>query len=198
MKIHSIGQAIDRSNDFTQVEEVESVGFRLAAGPCTDWFTDPNGAYRTASAPILWFEGPKGDFVFGATVHVRLVSSFDAAGIVMRCGTDWWAKLAYELSPRGAPTIVSVVSSPVSDDANGPEPAADSVQLRLMKKTDAVAMHWRVSAEPWSLSRYAALPSSAPVEVGLTVQSPTGEGIGALFSGCFMEESVPEDIRSGS
>ncbi|MDJ0788412.1 MAG: DUF1349 domain-containing protein [Myxococcota bacterium] len=198
MRIESITRASGRSNDFVAAEDEGDGAIRLAAGSQTNWFTNPDGTDRSASAPVLWFEPPKTDFVFGATVRVDLAATFDAAGLAMRCGADWWAKLVYELTPMGAPTIVSVVSSPVSDDANGPEPSGDSVDLRVMRKGGTVAMHWRASAGPWHLVRYSALPSEEPVEVGLTVQSPTGEGLAASFRDGFMEAWVPEDIRSGS
>ena len=196
MNIKGLGDSSGTSNRFVQMSASDGV-LRLAAGESTDWFEDPSGEYHAASSPVLWFRTDLPSFAFGATVAVNLKETFDAAGLTIRSGDDWWGKLAFERSPAGRPTIVTVVSNPVSDDANGPETGDGPVALRIVRKASTVSMHWRQAGGPWQLARYCRLPAAASIEVGLTVQSPTGPGLEATFSSCFLNPSVPADIRSG-
>jgi hypothetical protein len=193
----TLGVPSDVTNGFADYELMPNEHVRLEAGAKTDRFTDANGEYNSATAPVAWFDPPEGDFVFGASVSVNLQSTFDAAGLMLRCGDSWWVKFVHELIPSAEPTIVSVVSNPVSDDVNGPPVDDDTIRLRAMRKGKAFALHWAYSEGPWNLARYAPLPASAVLQVGLTVQSPTGEGCEAEFSHFFLDSNVPQDIRSG-
>ncbi|MBO6506846.1 MAG: DUF1349 domain-containing protein [Kordiimonadaceae bacterium] len=167
------------------------------AGEGTDWFEDPNKEYSERSAPVIWYSTTLSDFSCVGVFETKLKNVFDATGIMIRIGDSWWGKLAYELSPRRKPTIVSVISNPLSDDANGPEADGDTVHLRVIKKGATVSMHWRTDVDLWNLVRYCQIPSSESIEIGFFVQSPQGEGLEARVSSCFLSSSVPEDIRSG-
>ncbi|MEM1434101.1 MAG: DUF1349 domain-containing protein [Pseudomonadota bacterium] len=197
LAVDGIGVSCASSNAFLQQEATGDGRVRLVAAGDTDWFIDPDGRYARASAPVAWFSAPTGDFAFGATVEANLATTFDAAGLMVRDREDWWAKLAYERSPAGSPTIVSVISAPVSDDANGPEVFGGRVQLRVVRTGAAIAMHWRSEGTRWHLVRYASMPERSPIEVGLLVQSPQGQGCDACFSSGFLSQAVPQDIRSG-
>ena len=113
-----------------------------------------------------------------------------------------WAKLCFERSPQGEPTIVSVVTKGVSDDANAfvkPGP----VYLRVARLGRAYAFHASDTGERWELVRYFSLAarsgtnSSINPRAGFLAQSPTGEGSAATFSDIVFERRTLEDVRSG-
>src|SRR3954454_12539383 len=117
MQLHPLPMALD-----WQVAPVDwSIGpdgsLHIAAGPRTDLFVDPGGSPATGNAPL--FAGQvDGDFLLSARVTAALRATFDAGALALHAGDDAWVKLALERSPRGEPTIVSVVTRGVSDDAN--------------------------------------------------------------------------------
>ncbi len=177
----------------------EGSALRLRAAGQTDTFTDPKGGYTAQSAPIVWWAPPAGNFMFSADVTATLVERYDAGALMARVGKDWWLKFAYEFSPFREPMIVSVVSSPLSDDANGPTWALKRgpLSLRLMRTENTVACHYRNESGRWNLIRYVACPNAARLEVGLSVQSPLGQGCDAVFDALALVAGAPEDIRSG-
>lgn len=167
----------------------------IVAGPRTDLFCDPGGDEPVGNAPML-LGTLDGDHQFSATVGLDLVSDFDAAALVLYADPSHWAKLAFELSPRGRPTIVTVVTNGVSDDANAMEVTGDAVDLRISRIGDSHAFHVRRDGEYWELVRYFSLPG--PGEVGLLSQSPIGDGVQARFTNVRVVDRRLVELRDGT
>jgi regulation of enolase protein 1 (concanavalin A-like superfamily) len=167
----------------------------IAAGPRSDFFVDPAGGNVVANAPA--FVGPvEGDFVLSTRVSVAFASTFDAGALFVWSGDRRWAKLAFELSPRGEPMIVSVVTQERSDDCNSTVVDAESVGLRIARIGVALAFHASTDGRRWDLVRHFHLPD-AP-EVGFEAQSPTGDGCEATFSAIRFEQRTLLDLRDGT
>ena len=181
---------------------VNGAELTLTAGRETDLFRDPGGAPARDNAPALLFH-TDGDFVLSAKVAVAFKATFDAGVLLIFENGSSWAKLCFERSPQGEPTVVSVVTKGVSDDANAfvkPGP----VYLRVARLGRAYAFHASDTGERWELVRYFSLSarpgtnSSMNPKVGFLAQSPMGEGCGATFSNIVFERRTLEDIRSGA
>nr|WP_257785881.1 DUF1349 domain-containing protein [Hyphomonas sp. Mor2] len=195
-ELPNIGAAVDFSNAFTRCQFGQDGVLRISSGEKTDRFFDPAGDEYVDTSPVVWFDCPRGDFAFGADVEVDLESTFDAAGLMMRSGNDWWAKCVHELSPQLEPMVVTIIASPKADDANGPI-VSGRIRLRALRKGSTVAFHWATGSSRWNLVRYSKVPIESDLQVGFTVQSPTGPGCEAVLSQFFMVEEVPDDLRSG-
>ncbi len=91
----------------------------ITTGPRTDWFVDPATGEVTATGSALLGAVPYREFTFTAQVSVDFATAFDAGALVVRLAPDRWAKLAYEISTQGQPTVVTVVMRGRSDDATG-------------------------------------------------------------------------------
>ena len=177
--------------------ELGESSIAFASGPNTDLFTDPDGADPRAEAPVL-LARPGGDFQLSARVSAPLVSTFDAAALVVWASPTAWGKLALEFSPQRAATIVSVVTRGVSDDANAftvPEPVA---WLRVARSGQTFAFHASLDGLWWSLIRYFTLEGAAGAAVGFLVQSPSGEGIYGRFDQIEWSAEPLADLRDGS
>jgi regulation of enolase protein 1 (concanavalin A-like superfamily) len=196
MLLPKIGRAVAFSNEFKCCQISEDGILSISSGAGTDRFFDPAGDEYVNTSPVVWFDCPKGDFAFGAEVEVELNSTFDAAGLMMRSGADWWAKCVHELSPQGDPMVVTIIASPKADDANGAI-VPGRIRLRGLRKGSTIAFHWSVGNSRWNLVRYAQAPRRTDLQIGFTVQSPTGPGCEAKLSDFFMSEFVPDDLRSG-
>ena len=181
--------------------DVDGSGVTISAGPQTDWFNDPTGPLRLASAPALGFP-VDGDLQLTATVTVDFAATFDAGVLFVHQTDDDWAKLCFERAPSGDPMAVSVVTRAVSDDCNGPVIAGNSLRLRVSRIGGAFAFHHALVDDPtntWHMTRLFALRSpSVPVRMGLLAQSPTGEGCRVTFSDISVLHETLLDPRNGS
>lgn len=175
----------------------------VSSGPRTDRFADPAGAHVFSNAPIVAAPAGRGTLV--ATVEAEGTGQFDAAALYAVAGDDW-AKLALERSPAGEQMLVSVVTNGVSDDCNhrvvAAAGAATAVRLRVAVVGGGVFAFHVEEAGRWELLRYFGLGRAKAepdtVRLGLSAQSPLGEGCTARFGGLSWSDGVPADLRDGS
>jgi regulation of enolase protein 1 (concanavalin A-like superfamily) len=170
----------------------------ISAGPRSDLFVDPSGAAAAAieRPPMLVCE-PGGDFALSAKVRVDFASSYDAGALVVYRDESCWAKLCFERSPQGRPTVVSVVNRGVSDDCNHFAVAAPHIWLRIARGGDCFAFHTSTEGASWQLVRYFGLDDPARIWAGFEAQSPTGEGCRATFKAIEYHAGRLDDLRAG-
>ena len=124
--------------------------------------------------------------------------TFDAGVLMAYERVDAWAKLCFERSPVGRPTVVSVVTRGTSDDANGWAVDGDVVWLRLSVLPIGYAFHASSDGARWDLVRLFRLRSGADRRVGVSVQAPLGEGCSATFAHVALRPGAVADVRSGA
>ena len=175
----------------------------MTTGEKTDWFNPPPGEGMPsglANAPALVLNPPAGDWQLSAQVQVGHQFLFDAGTLFVHQGPDDWCKLCFEMSPEGKPTVVSVVTRGVSDDANGVAVDSTHVHLRVSKCGSAIAFHYSLDGGAyWTLHRIFSLREpSAPMSVGFLAQCPTGQACTAAFSDIALHDTTLRDPRDGS
>ncbi len=181
----------------TGPSELGGSSIAFAAGPRTDLFTDPGGGEAQAGAPLL-LGLPTGDFRLRARVSATLAATYDAAALVVWAAPTAWGKLALEYSPQREPTIVSVVTRGVSDDANGFAIADPVAWLRISRSGETFAFHASVDGLWWSLVRYFTFSGAGDASAGFLVQSPTGEGAHGRFDQIEWSDEPVRELRDGS
>lgn len=169
----------------------------IVAGGSTDLFTDPAGGARYINAPRL-LSTLDGDFTLAARVNVSFGATYDAGVLVLFVDESRWAKLCFERSPQGVPTVVSVVTRGTSDDCNGPAIEGSSVWLRVARLDQAFAFHWSTDGSFWNLARYFTFGNAASLNVGFSAQSPTGEGCAVRFEQIAYRAERLRELRDGS
>jgi regulation of enolase protein 1 (concanavalin A-like superfamily) len=173
-------------------------GLTIGAGPETDLFVDPLGdGVPVVNAPRL-LTPVDGDVQLSALVGVDFAATFDAAALVVWGDETNWAKLCFEQSPQGRPTIVSVVTRGHSDDANGPVVEGKEVWLRVSRLGNSFAFHSSADGRRWDLVRYFALYPVRRVCYGFEAQSPTGRGCTAWFHNISLRRERLAELRDGS
>jgi uncharacterized protein len=153
----------------------------ISSGPKTDWFVDPFDETMAPSAPILSFV-PGDTFVFSAKVQVVFRTKWDAGALMLWADDHHWAKLSFELSPEGRPTMVTVVTSGVSDDCNSVPLPGDSVYLQIARTKSTYVFYYSTHGTSWNILRTFRLETQDKVSVGFESQSPAGTGSRAVFS----------------
>lgn len=171
----------------------------VAVGARTDLFTSPAGDPPHRNAPRLLGTPPDTAWRLSATVRVDFAHTFDAGVLALYAGERRWAKLCFEYSPQGRPTVVSVVTAAgVSDDANAFEVDGSQVRLRISRLGPDYAFHAAVGDGRWVFVRHFSLGTADPVPVGLLAQSPTGPGCRVTFTDLSYAAGGPADLRDGS
>lgn len=181
--------------------ETEAGAVVLTSGPRTDLFLDPAGDGSGPDAGRFLGEPPAGDFALRARVEVGFRSTFDAGVLIVHAGASVWAKLCFEFSPQGRPTVVTVVTRGLSDDSNSFEVEGTSVWLRMTRSGRAWAFHASTDGLWWRMVRYFALgehEGGLTARVGFMAQSPIGEGCRAVFDEIAFSAGAPADLRDGS
>jgi regulation of enolase protein 1 (concanavalin A-like superfamily) len=168
----------------------------ITAGKSTDWLIAPSDLKATASAPILLFQ-PAKQFVLSARLRVEFGKQWDAGTLMVFAGDDTWAKLAFEMSVYGEPTIVSVVTRGVSDDCNSTIITGSTVYLQIAKVERALGFYYSTNGRSWRLVRTFTLGETLPLFAGFSVQSPIGEGASAVFSEIHYSPKAVKDIFKG-
>ncbi|MFF3437459.1 DUF1349 domain-containing protein [Streptosporangium sp. NPDC002721] len=181
---------LNRPEDWSVDGDVLSIG----AGASTDLFFDPGEPDRYANAPAL-VGRLDGDFTLSTRVRLDLLSTYDAAALLLYAGDDRWAKCGLELSPQGRPTIVTVVTRGVSDDCNSVTMDGTEIRLRISRLGPAFAFHVADESGFWHLIRYFALDGDP--EVGFLAQSPTGGGCTVRFEDIAYSPKRLADLRGG-
>lgn len=171
---------------------------QFAAGPLTDWFNDPAGELAKGNAPVTLFSPPDATFRLSAQVTVDFAATYDAGVLFVYAAPDRWAKLCFELSPQGQPTVVSVVTRGVSDDCNSLTIDGKSVYLRVYRAGEVFAFHYSDDGRIWRLVRYFRLEQGELARIGFSVQSPVGAGCRARFDAIEYQAGPLSDLRSGA
>jgi hypothetical protein len=169
---------------------------QIIAPARTDLFVDPAGDMVKDDSPRAVFT-PDAQFTLSAHVTVDFAGTYDAGVLVLCADGLHWAKLCFEYSPQGEPTIVSVVTNGVSDDCNSVPLTRNDIYLRVTRLGKAFAFHYSEDGQYWRMVRYFALHQSSNLRVGFSSQSPTGEGCRAAFNQIAYRASAVKDVRSG-
>lgn len=172
----------------------------LTANPNTDWFHFPTGEERKSDVISAATNVPETTFQLKARVSVDFRSTYDAGALFIQADEQNWAKIAFEFSGAGKPTIVSVVTRTTSDDCDGPVFTGSDAWLRLYCHGDTVAFHFSEDGKYWHFLRWFTVPGlgERPVTVGFGAQSPTGKGCSATFEDIDLAFEPIADLRNGS
>jgi len=153
----------------------------ITAKAKSDWFVDPFDGTVANSAPILSF-APSADYVLTTRVSVSFKTKWDAGALMLMGDDHHWAKLSFEFSPEGKPTLVTVVTRGLSDDCNSVSLASDSVYLRIARSAKTYVFYFSEEGNRWHILRTFSLDTDLPIRVGFESQSPAGNGATAKFS----------------
>ncbi|MGA7630922.1 MAG: DUF1349 domain-containing protein [Terriglobales bacterium] len=153
----------------------------IRSGKEADWFVDPFDGTVHNTAPILLFT-PSDDYVLSTKVKVGFKTKWDAGALMVWADDRHWAKLSFELSPAGQPTMVTVVTRDRSDDCNSLTILGATVYIQIAKSGPAYVFYWSTDGKNWQVLRVFSLGDSSRPRIGFESQSPAGDGTEVFFS----------------
>ncbi|AIQ45792.1 hypothetical protein R70723_07785 [Paenibacillus sp. FSL R7-0273] len=148
------------------------------------------------NAPFFYTE-VSGDFVMRVKVSHDFRDVYDSASVMVMKDLGVWAKLCFELTDFDTHAVVSVVTNPLSDDANGSNIDGDSVWLQITRVGQGFAFHYSLDGDQFYMVRFFNLPVEETVKVGFVPQAPTGSGGDRSYSGFSLEKKTVKNIRAG-
>jgi hypothetical protein len=177
---------------------VEDGRLTLASEAKRDNFRDPNGKLSNHTAPVLLAEvDNKKPFTLTARITPTFLKTYDAGTLYIYVKEDLWLKMAMEMDERGKHRMVSVRTIGTSDDNNHDVIEAKSVYMKISSDTKTVGFYYSLDKKTWQLIRLFKNDYPASIWMGISTQSPLGEGTSAAFEDLSLTQQSISDFRLG-
>lgn len=171
---------------------------RLSSPPKSDSFRDPDGKVSVNTAPTLLLDvDNSAPFTFSGKLTPSFAATYDAGAFYVWVREDLWLKFALERDERGKTRIVTVRTNNTSDDNNHDVVTAPSVYLKISSDTKTIGFYYSVDNETWQLVRLFKNDYPPKIAVGVSAQSPTGEGNVVRLQGLSFAPRAVADFRMG-
>jgi regulation of enolase protein 1 (concanavalin A-like superfamily) len=178
--------------------KVEDGRLTLPSEARRDNFRDPDGKLSNNTAPLLLTGvDNKKPFTLTAKITPTFVKTYDAGTLYIYVKEDLWLKMAMEMDERGKHRIVSVRTIGTSDDNNHDVIEAKSVYMKISSDTKTVGFYYSLDKKNWQLIRLFKNDYPASIWVGISTQSPLGEGTSAVFEDVSLTRHSITDFRMG-
>ena len=110
---------------------------------------------------------------------------------------DLWLKMAMEMDERHKTRMVSVRTTGTSDDNDHDVVTAKSVYMKISSDTTTVGFYYSLDKKTWQLIRLFKNDYPSSIWVGISTQSPIGEGTSASSRISLTKQSI-SDFRLGN
>lgn len=170
----------------------------ISSGAKSDFFNAPDGIDKNANAPILMkmIDNTK-PFTFTAKVKPNFADTYDAGAIYIFHNNDLWQKFAFEMDERRLTRLVTVRTLGTSDDNNHDAVSQDNVYMKVSSDVTSIGFYYSIDGENWQLVRLYRNEYPTPIYIGLSSQSPMGNGIDTQFSDIKLSDKSIQDFRLG-
>ncbi len=163
-----------------------------------DNFRDPDGKLSNNTAPMLLAEVDNTKpFTLTGKMTPTFLATYDAGAFYIWVKDDLWLKMAMERDERKRVRMVSVRTTGTSDDNNHDVVTAKSVYLKISSDTRTVGFYYSLDNKTWQLIRLFKNEYPAKVWVGISSQSPMGNGTSVLFQDLALTQTTITDFRLG-
>ena len=164
-----------------------------------DTFRDPNDKFTSHTAPLLLtgVDNQK-PFTLMAKITPTFLKTYDAGALFIYVKDDLWLKLAMEMDERHKPRMVSVRTIGTSDDNDHDVIPEKSVYMKISSDTRNVGFYYSFDQKNWQLIRLFKNDYPASIGVGISAQSPIGEGTSAVFEDLSLTQQSIVDFRMGN
>jgi regulation of enolase protein 1 (concanavalin A-like superfamily) len=177
---------------------VEQGRLTLRSDARRDNFRDPDGKLSNHTAPVLLSAVDNTQpFTLTARITPTFLKTYDAGTLYIYVKEDLWLKMAMEMDERGRTRMVTVRTIGTSDDNNHDVIGAKGVSMKISSDTKTVAFYYSLDDRTWQLVRLFRNDYPASIWVGVSTQSPLGEGTSAVFEDLSLTRRSVADFRLG-
>jgi len=163
-----------------------------------DYFNDPDGKLSNATAPVLLatVDNTK-PFTLTSKVTPLFKETYDAGALYIFSTEVLWHKFAFEQDERGRTRIVSVRTIETSDDNNHEVIEQGNVYLKISSDTKTVGFYFSTDNTTWNLARLYKNNYPNQIWLGVSSQSPMGDGNTTIFENCTLTDVSIKNFRTG-
>ena len=163
-----------------------------------DNFVDPDGKLSNNTAPMLLTKIDNAKpFTFTAKVKPTFLDTYDAGALYIWVRDDLWLKMAMERDEGGRTRLVTVRTTGTSDDNNHDVVSAASVYMKISSDTTTVGFYYSVDKKQWQLIRLFKNEYPQTLWLGVSSQSPVGNGNTSVFEDITLTRASIADFRKG-
>lgn len=185
-------------NDAMNSATVDGDKLIITSNAQCDNFNDPDAKLSNNTAPVLLTKIDNAKpFTFIAKVAPTFKETYDAGTMYIYLNPDLWFKFAFERDERMKSRIVTVRTIETSDDNNHDVVNNASVYMKISSDVKTIGFYYSLDKEQWQLVRLFKNDYPAELWVGLSAQSPIGNGTNAIFEECSLTQSSISDFRMG-
>lgn len=170
----------------------------LTSAAKRDNFRDPNGKLSNNTAPVLLADvDNKKPFTLTARVTPTFLETYDAGALYIWVKDDLWLKMAMEMDERRRTRMVTVRTTGTSDDNNHDVISERAVHMKISSDTQTVGFYYSVDNQSWQLIRLFRNEYPEKIWLGISAQSPLGNGTSATFEDVSLTQTSVADFRAG-
>ena len=186
-------------NDAEQNATLNQEKITIRSDAKKDFFNDPDGKISNSTAPLLLAKVDNTrPFTITAKVTPQFTATYDAGALYIFSTEKLWQKFAFERDEQGRTRIVSVRTIDTSDDNNHDMIEQESVYLKISSDTRSVGFYYSTDNKNWNLARLYKNSYPEMLWLGISSQSPMGDGNATLFEECSLTEESVKDFRKGA
>lgn len=185
-------------NNAEKNTQVTGNSIKLKSDAKTDYFNEPDGKASYNSAPVLLAKVDNTKpFTLTAKLNPEFKQTYDAGALYIFSTNKLWQKFAFERDERGTTRIVSVRTIETSDDNNHQPIGEKSIYLKISSDTQTVAFYFSTDKVKWNLARLYKNSYPDTIWLGISSQSPLGDGNTTLFDDISLISESVKDFRMG-
>jgi uncharacterized protein len=170
----------------------------LTSAAKRDNFRDPNGKLSSNTAPVLLTEVDNTKpFTLTARVTPKFLETYDAGALYIWVKDDLWLKMAMEMDERRRTRMVTVRTTGTSDDNNHDVVTSTAVHMKISSDTQTVGFYYSLDDQTWQLIKLFRNDYPEKIWMGLSAQSPVGNGTSAVFDNVSLTQTSVADFRLG-
>jgi len=170
----------------------------LTSAAKRDNFRDPNGKLSSNTAPVLLAEvDNEKPFTLTAKITPTFTETYDAGALYIWVKDDLWLKMAMEMDEGRRTRMVTVRTTRTSDDNNHDVVTAKSVYMKISSDTQTVGFYYSLDRKRWQLIRLFKNDYPARTWLGVSAQSPLGNGTSSVFEDLSLTSNSITDFRRG-
>lgn len=164
----------------------------------SDYFNEPDGTLSYSTAPVLLTKIDNSQpFTFTAKVTPTFVDTYDAGAMYVFLNKNWWFKFAFERDELKRTRAVTVRTIETSDDNNHDVIDSTSMYMKISSDTKTIGFYYSLDKKAWQLVRL--FQNDYPLEtwIGVSTQSPIGNGNSTTFEEFSLTKKSIKDFRIG-
>ena len=185
-------------NEAEKNVKVDGATVTLSSPAERDNFRDPDGKLSNNTAPMLLSKVDNSKpFTFTAKVTPTFQATYDAGALYIWVRDDLWLKMAMERDERARTRLVSVRTTGTSDDNNHDVVTAKSVYMKISSDTKTVGFYYSLNNDEWQLIRLFKNEYPQTIWLGVSSQSPVGDGNSSTFENIALTQKSIADFRLG-